>query len=405
MADPVELKALPPAEAIAFFRQKGYRLTYSYRDLMQAGHSDAFTVAGVSRLDVLQDVRSAVDEAVSDGSTFAEFKQAVRQKLASKGWWGPVQVKDPATGETKTVDLSRSRRLRTIFDTNLRTAYAAGHWQRLQRNKDIMPFLRYSAVLDSRTRPMHRRWGDPKFPVILPVEHPWWQTHLPPNGWNCRCTVVPMTAAQVDRAGLHVMQDGPYDGPDQTVVNERTGETFKVPPGVDPSFGYNVGETAHFPDPAKYSEPELAREAARLSVQSRNFSRLVAGEVRGTAPVSWVDDTLQAALNADVRRVDLSSDTLAKQSLNHPELTLEDYRQLPMVIGEGIVVADETDASIRILGLLDGDRPVIAVVKRTGTGRALFVVTFYRLKSTAVAAALAEVPIRDNAALRALLAR
>ncbi len=122
MAASVDFKALPPQEAIAFFRQKGYRATFSYLDMMHRAHSDAFTVAGVTRLDVLQDIRSLVDDAVANGSTLADFKKGMQQKLSAKGWWKPVEVTDDVTGETKTVDLRSSRRLRTIFNVNLRTS-------------------------------------------------------------------------------------------------------------------------------------------------------------------------------------------------------------------------------------------------------------------------------------------
>ena len=43
--------------------------------------------------------------------------------------------------------------------------------------------LRYVAVLDARTRPEHRAWHG----LILPIDHPLWDTHYPPNGWGCRC--------------------------------------------------------------------------------------------------------------------------------------------------------------------------------------------------------------------------
>ena len=41
----------------------------------------------------------------------------------------------------------------------------------------------YDAVNDSRTRPQHLEWDG----LVLPVDHPFWKTHAPPNGWGCRC--------------------------------------------------------------------------------------------------------------------------------------------------------------------------------------------------------------------------
>lgn len=406
MPDPVELKPLQPQEALAFFRQKGFRLTYSWQDMFHQAHADAFTVAGVARLDVLQDLRSAIDDALAKGTTFGEFKKVAQQKLAARGWWGPVEVTDQATGQQKTVDLSRSSRLETIFNTNLRTSYNAGYWARIQRSKDVLPFLAYSAVLDNRTRPWHRRWGggDPGIPrVVLPVDHPWWKTHMTPNGWRCRCTVVQMSQSMVDRAGLRVLTSAPDDGPDLTYRNKRTGEVFQVPRGIDPGFGYNVGETASFPDPAKYTTEALGQRAAQLSVESRGFDQLVSGQVNGTAPVAWLDDQVLKALDVQVRRVDLSSDTIAKQMARHPEITLDEYQQLPDLLQTGLVVGDGTGEAVRVYGQLGDGQPYAAVVKRTGSGQALFLVSFYRVNMGQVQAALAETPIRDNAGLRSAL--
>ena len=40
----------------------------------------------------------------------------------------------------------------------------------------------YDAVNDSRTRPQHLEWDG----LVLPVDHPFWQTHGSPNelGWR-----------------------------------------------------------------------------------------------------------------------------------------------------------------------------------------------------------------------------
>ena len=398
----VDFKALPPQEAIAFFRQKGYRTTFSYLDMMHRAHSDAFTVAGVTRLDVLQDIRTLIDQAIAEGTTFDTFRKGMKERLSAKGWWQPVEVKDDLTGETKTVDLTGSRRLRTIFDTNMRTAYAAGQWKRIQRTKKALPFLCYKTVGDDRVRPRHRAWHN----VVLPVDHPWWKTHFPPCDWQCRCQAVQMTAGMVQRAGLRVWDEPPDDGPPVDFTNERTGEVTKVPKGIHPSFAYNPGEQSSFPDPARYTIAELGDEAARLAVHSPAFAELVAGDTLGAAPVAWVDEAIAKALDATVRRVDLSSETMRKQVRTHPEMSLPEYRQLPDLFRTALVVGDEDVDRLQLFGLLrDGDgklRLYRAVVKLTGSGEALFLTTFHRARARQLQVAFDLAAIRDQPELRSV---
>ena len=147
-------------------------------------------------------------------------------------------MRDPRTGETREVQLGSSRRLRTIFRTNLATAYARGKWERIERTAEDLPFLRYVAVLDERTRPDHSAWHG----VILPVTDEWWRTHYPPNGWGCRCVVEQLDADDIERRGYEVLPTRPaYEGQTRAWHNERTGEDVRVPVGVDPGWDHNVG--------------------------------------------------------------------------------------------------------------------------------------------------------------------
>ncbi|RIK92480.1 MAG: hypothetical protein DCC73_11900 [Proteobacteria bacterium] len=177
----IDLKPLPPEEAVKFFRDKGYAFSFNWKDMWQEEHGRAFTVAKAMRLDILQDIRQSVDKALADGITFEQFRKELTPILQKKNWWGRQTMTDPKTGETIMAQLGSPRRLRIIYDTNLRMARAAGRWEAAQRLKKRRPFLRYTAVLDSRTRPEHRAWHN----TVLPVDHPFWQTHYPPNGWNC----------------------------------------------------------------------------------------------------------------------------------------------------------------------------------------------------------------------------
>jgi SPP1 gp7 family putative phage head morphogenesis protein len=232
----VELRALPPEEALDFFRKKGYATTFDHREMMGEVHAYSFTVAKAMQRDVLQDIRSAMDDALAKGETLDQFKKKLKPTLQEKGWWGTKTMVDPTTGEEKEVQLGSSRRLRTIFDTNMRTSYAAGRWEAVQRTKGVMPYLRYLTMDDSKVRNEHRAWHN----VVKHVDDPFWDAHYPPNGWGCRCTVQQLGEEDLKRLGLQVTNYDPVGLP-KKYFNGRTGETTMVPQGIAPGFDYNVG--------------------------------------------------------------------------------------------------------------------------------------------------------------------
>ena len=58
---PVDLSyafKLEPADAIAYFRQKGYAFSWRWQDVWQEAHAKAFTVAKAMKIDILHDNQS-----------------------------------------------------------------------------------------------------------------------------------------------------------------------------------------------------------------------------------------------------------------------------------------------------------------------------------------------------------
>ena len=143
---------------------------------------------------------------------------------------------DPATGDARMVQLGSPRRLRVIFETNMQTAYAAGHWAQIQQTKADAPYLMYDAVNDAQTRPEHAAWDG----LVLPADDPWWQTHYPPNDWGCRCGVVQLSADQASEMGKPNGDQAPADQL-RDYTNPRTGEVSQVPKGVGPGWAYAPG--------------------------------------------------------------------------------------------------------------------------------------------------------------------
>lgn len=201
MPDPIDLSAvfgLPPEKAIEYFQAKGYVLTWSWQDLWQEAQATAFTVAKVMRADILVDIRTALDVALKNGTTFRDFENKLTPILQDKGWWGKTEHVNTGTGEVTTAQLGSPRRLKTIYQTNLQTAYMAGRYKQMMESSDSHPYWQYVAVLDGRTRPTHRAMNG----RVFRYDDGLWGSMYPPNGFNCRCRVRAMTAASVEREGF-----------------------------------------------------------------------------------------------------------------------------------------------------------------------------------------------------------
>ena len=226
---------LPPAEAVDFLRQKGYRIAFDYRDVWQREHQAAFTVAKAMQLDLLQEIRAQVDVALLNGTTLADFTANLKPNLVKRGWWGKALMDDPLSGERQEVQLGSTRRLKVIYDTNLRQAHAEGQWSRIQESKAALPYLMYDHTPSAHERKEHKAWDG----LVLPVDDPWWPAHYPVKAWGCKCRVIQLGPRQLDRLGAKV-----GTAPADTMVsytNPRTGETQSIPAGVDPAFAYPPG--------------------------------------------------------------------------------------------------------------------------------------------------------------------
>lgn len=235
-----DFPSVPFSEAVEALRRRGMNLIPSehWATVWQEQHHGAFTVARSAGFDILKDIHAACLDMMERGASFGEFKRNLIPVLQKKGWWGRTTRRDPETGEEKSVQLGSVRRLRTIFDVNMRVSFAQGRWEQQRAVKDAFPYLRYEGILDSRIRPEHRRWHG----TILPMDHPWWKTHYPPNGWKCRCDAVAVSDGDLERYGWRV-SEAPDDGPPLPWVNPATGEVTEVPPGIDPGWAYNPGDT------------------------------------------------------------------------------------------------------------------------------------------------------------------
>ena len=231
-AEPVDLYyaiGLPPAKAIAYLKDKGYVISWRWQDVWQRAQAKAFTVAGVTQQDVLEDIRAAVDDALKNGTTLSTFEKDLKPILQRKGWWGRHAQTDKETGEMFGKPLDPYR-LKTIYQTNMQTAYMAGRYKSQIENVDNRPFWEYVAILDGRTRPSHRALDG----KIFRYDDPFWDSLYPPNGFGCRCRVRVRSQEDMNEQRLYLSKS---DGKLETVermVSKRTGEMAEVTGYRDP---------------------------------------------------------------------------------------------------------------------------------------------------------------------------
>ena len=193
-----------PENVVKFLQARKPEIRFDYDEIMHEAHSSVFTVAKITKIDLLSDIQKSLSEAYKDGRRFDEWQKDIKPLLAKKGWLGDVSVTNPNTGETKRIYVG-SRRLRRIFNTNMRVSVAKARYES-QMNSHAQ-YFRYVAILDSRVRPNHKKLHG----LILPKTDKFWDKNYPPNDWGCRCKVQALTEDEVKSEGWQVSKSAPLN--------------------------------------------------------------------------------------------------------------------------------------------------------------------------------------------------
>lgn len=149
-----------------------------YGQLQGVARAEAFSIAGIAKLDQLQGALNSLTTAIHQGMSFEQWKEEVLKK-------SPEVAALPA------------HRLDNIFRTNIQGAYARGRCVHAELHKDSRPFLMYSAINDARVRPHHLAMSG----HVAPIGDSIWQKWTPPCGYRCRCTVISLTESQAKARG------------------------------------------------------------------------------------------------------------------------------------------------------------------------------------------------------------
>ena len=99
--------------------------------------------------------------------------------------------------------------LRTEYDTAVLRAHQAADWQQFEREKDVLPNLRWMPSTSVNPGKDHMVfWG-----TVRPIDDPFWSQHRPGDRWNCKCDLS-STDDPVTEIPDFTTNDNPHPGLD-----------------------------------------------------------------------------------------------------------------------------------------------------------------------------------------------
>lgn len=269
----------PFAEQLAFFRAKLNLPTERWDDIEREAHDRSFIVAGAKAADLLDDLNGAVAKAIGDGTGLNAFRQDFKQIVQKNGWTG-------WTGEGSAAGVAW--RTKVIYQTNVATSYAAGRYQQLT-DPDLLAVLPYWQYKHAdgvmHPRPLHVAWDG----LTLPPEHPFWQTHFPPNGWGCHCRCIAVPKSDL----LKAIAAG--KGPANVPAADNT-------QGIDPGFAYTPGASVAG-ELRALADAKLVKLPAPIgAAMAEGMPPRLAADRRAAFAV-WVDQVLAAGVSRNLWEV------------------------------------------------------------------------------------------------------
>lgn len=191
MAEPHPI-AVVFSEAIEALRRRVAIGADEWQQILAEEGVTASLIAEDMVTSVVEDLARAALDALEQGSSLEMFRKDYDRIVKASGW----SYKGDSGWHSE-----------LVFRMHTGMATAAGRWEQAQRLQAAQPgrviYARYVTVGDHRVRPTHQEWQG----IILPITHPFWQTHWPPNGFNCRCTIQIVLESDLRRYGWTVTPD------------------------------------------------------------------------------------------------------------------------------------------------------------------------------------------------------
>lgn len=171
--------SMPFDEAIEYFRSRDLLSPEAFAALTDAAKMQAFTASQLATERLRAFAQHKLYESLDRGGTLERFAAQLRSEEVSLG----VTPSDPYYVEN-------------VYRTNVATAYGAGRYRQITSPavQAARSLVEYRTAGDARVRPNHARLNG----LVFRQSDPRWPMFAPPNGYQCRCSIVLRRTSDVD---------------------------------------------------------------------------------------------------------------------------------------------------------------------------------------------------------------
>ncbi|WP_414664893.1 phage head morphogenesis protein [Horticoccus sp. 23ND18S-11] len=209
---------MPHKEASDFIKDKPAVSRAVFEQMLPEVQARTFLISGSVPLDIAQKLRDRIAD-IPAGGDWDTAKRELADSLTPYLRPDPGAKNDAGdlmseSERAAAAEMAAQRRAELLLRTHGYQAYAASQYEVMQRQTDVFPYWRYQTAQDDRVRDSHAALEG----VVVPANDPFWRTHFPPWDFNCRCTVVPLSEA--DMAEIQD-EDAQMPADQRSILNEQ----------------------------------------------------------------------------------------------------------------------------------------------------------------------------------------
>ena len=241
------------------------------KELLKNFQVEAFTVAAIHNYEAEEKLK-ALASSLMDGTH--PLLQSNPEQSIDKLW--QAEAYNILADYIEVPDAPPPAVLTTNLRTAVNSAYHGAQWTKLQDVTDVLAYYQYKTREDNRVREEHAVLDN----LVASAKDPIWQKIWPPNGWNCRCYVNPLTLEE-----YLLLKGSPLTGPPEAdlrsasrgkildMADEEMRAKLLKEASIEKDFNRNSGDTGSIWGKwiqTKLKEVDLDKVREQMKVYAEN---------------------------------------------------------------------------------------------------------------------------------------